>query len=393
MSIPSSTETVARRKNSRKIAVSDEQWMDRTLVLANRGLALAHPNPRVGAVIVKNGKKVGEGFHSYDGMKHAERIALKRAGAKARGATLYINLEPCCHFGRTGPCSDALVAAGIRRVVAAMKDPNRLVAGHGFRQLKRAGVRVDVGVREAEARRLNEDFVAWIRARRPFVILKSALTLDGRIAERPGAATAITGTTSLAAVQKLRHAADAILTGIGTVLADDPMLTDRSGSPRRRRLLRVVIDSRLRLPLKSRLVRTAREDLLVFTLQSATSAKARALSKAGVEVLKIRSRDGHPDLREVIRELGRREILSVLLEAGPGLNGAALEAEIVDKMILFYAPKFIGERGVPMAFLPAAWFRRGRELRIERVERLGEDFSVEGYFHDVYGNHRAHRKN
>jgi diaminohydroxyphosphoribosylaminopyrimidine deaminase/5-amino-6-(5-phosphoribosylamino)uracil reductase len=391
--IPSLTETVAGRRTSRRKIVSEEEWMDRALSLANRGLALAHPNPRVGAVIVKDGKVVGEGFHSYDGMKHAERIALERAGAKARGATLYINLEPCCHFGRTGPCSDAIIAAEIRRVVAAMKDPNRLVAGHGFRQLKRAGVRVDVGVREAEARRLNEDFVGWIRTRRPFVVLKSALTLDGRIAERAGAATAITGAASLAAVQKLRHASDAILTGIGTVLADDPLLTDRSGSPRRRRLLRVVIDSRLRIPPKSRLVRSAREDLLVFTLQSAASAKARALTKAGVEVFQIRSRGRRLDLKEVIRELGRREILSVLLEAGPGLNGAAIEAGIVDKLILFYAPKFIGERGVPMAFLPPGWFRRGRELRIERVERFGEDFAVEGYFHDVYGNHRARRKN
>jgi diaminohydroxyphosphoribosylaminopyrimidine deaminase / 5-amino-6-(5-phosphoribosylamino)uracil reductase len=391
--IPSLTETVAGRKTFLRKIVSEEEWMDRALVLANRGLALAHPNPRVGAVIVKDGKVVGEGFHTYDGMKHAERIALERAGAKARGATLYINLEPCCHFGRTGPCSDAIIAAGIRRVVAAMKDPNRLVAGHGFRQLKRAGVRIEVGVRDAEARRLNEDFVGWIRARRPFVILKSALTLDGRIAERAGTATAITGAASLAAVQKWRHASDAILTGIGTVLADDPLLTDRSGSARRRRLLRVVIDSRLRIPLRSRLVRSAREDLLVFTLQSATSAKARALTKAGVEVLTIRSRGGRVDLKEVIRELGRREILSVLLEAGPALNGAAIEAGIVDKMILFYAPKFIGERGVPMAILPAGWFRRGRELRIERVERFGEDFAVEGYFHDVYGNHRARRTN
>ena len=367
--------------------------MERALALASRGLALAHPNPRVGAVIVKDGKVVGEGFHSYDGLKHAERIALERAGAKARGATLYINLEPCCHFGRTGPCTDALVAAGIRRVVVGMKDPNRLVAGLGFRQLKRAGVRVDVGVREAEARRLNEAFATWIRTRRPFVTLKSAVTLDGLIAERPGARTAITGAASLAAAQKLRHAADAILTGIGTVLADDPLLTDRTGLPRRRRLQRAVIDSRLRMPPKSRLVRSARKDLVVFTSQSTSSLKARALAKAGVEVVQVRSLRGRPDLNEVLRELGRREILSVLIEAGPGVNGAALEAGIVDKLILFYAPKFIGERGVPLAFLPVNWSRRAHELRIERVERFGEDFAIEGYFHDVYGNHRTRRKN
>jgi diaminohydroxyphosphoribosylaminopyrimidine deaminase/5-amino-6-(5-phosphoribosylamino)uracil reductase len=367
--------------------------MDRALALAKRGVALAHPNPLVGAVIIKNGKVVGEGFHTYDGLKHAERIALERAGAKARGATLYINLEPCCHFGRTGPCTDAVIAAGIRRVVAAMKDPNRLVAGHGLRQLKRAGIIVEVGIRAAEARRLNEDFAIWIRTRRPFATLKSAMTLDGRIAARPGAPTAITGAASLAAVQKLRHAADAILTGIGTALADDPLLTDRTRLPRRRRLLRAVIDSRLRIPLKSRLVRSARKDLLVLTLQSAASAKARALAKAGVEIVQVRSRRGRPDLNEVIRELGRREILSLLIEAGPHVNGAALEAGIVDKLILFYAPKFIGDHGVPFAFLPANWAKRARKLQLARLDRYGEDFAVEGIFHDVHGNHRARRKN
>ncbi len=367
--------------------------MDRALALANRGVALAHPNPRVGAVIVKNGKAVGEGFHAYDGLKHAERIALERAGAKARGATLYINLEPCCHFGRTGPCTDAVIAVGIRRVVAAMKDPNPLVAGHGFRQLKRAGIKVEVGIRAAEARGLNEDFATWIRTRRPFVTLKSAMTLDARIAERPGARTAITGAASLAAVQKLRHAADAILTGIGTILADDPLLTDRTGLPRRSRLLRVVIDSRLRIPLKSRLVRSAHKDLLLFTSQSPRSAKAHALVKAGAEVVQVRSRRGRPNLNEVLRELGRREILSLLIEAGPGVNGTALDAGIVDKLILFYAPKFLGERGVPFAFLPPNWTRRAHELRVERIDLFGEDFAIEGYFHDVYGNHRAPRKN
>jgi diaminohydroxyphosphoribosylaminopyrimidine deaminase/5-amino-6-(5-phosphoribosylamino)uracil reductase len=392
-SLPSLTETVAGRKTSHKTIASDEQWMDRALALANRGVALAHPNPRVGAVIVKNGEAVGEGFHAYDGLKHAERIALERAGAKARGATLYINLEPCCHIGRTGPCTDAVIAAGIRRVVAAMKDPNRLVAGHGFRQLKRGGIKVEVGMRAAEARRLNEDFATWIRTRRPFVTLKSAMTLDGRIAESPGTPTAITGPAARAAVQKLRHSADAILTGIGTVLADDPLLTDRTGLPRRRRLLRAVIDSRLRLPLKSRLVRSARKDLVVFTSQSSISAKARALAKAGVEVVQVRSRRGRPDLNEVIRELGRREILSVLIEAGPGVNGAALESGIVDKLNLFYAPKFIGVRGVPLAFLSAGWLRRRHELRVERVDRYGEDFAIEGYFHDVYWNHRTRGKN
>jgi diaminohydroxyphosphoribosylaminopyrimidine deaminase / 5-amino-6-(5-phosphoribosylamino)uracil reductase len=367
--------------------------MDRALELANRATGLAHPNPRVGAVIVKNGKVVGEGFHFYEGLKHAERVALEYGGEKARGATLYLNLEPCCHFGRTGPCTDAIVAAGIRRVVAAMKDPNPLVAGHGFRQLRRAGLRVDIGLRDTEARKLNEDFALWIRTRRPFVTLKSAMTLDGRIAERPGVRSLITGRASHAAVQKLRHASDAILTGIGTVLADDPLLTDRSNLPRWRPLLRVIMDSRLRLPLKSRLLKSARQDLLVFTSQSLNSSKARALGKAGVEVKRVNTRRGRADLKEVLRELGRRKILSVLLEAGPNLNGAALDAGIVDKMVLFYAPKFMGSAGVPMAHLPADFVWGPHELRIEKVDRIGNDIAIEGYVHDVYGNHRARWKN
>jgi diaminohydroxyphosphoribosylaminopyrimidine deaminase/5-amino-6-(5-phosphoribosylamino)uracil reductase len=367
--------------------------MDRALELANRAIGLAHPNPRVGAVIVKNGKVVGEGFHFYEGLKHAERVALEYAGDKARGATLYLNLEPCCHFGRTGPCTDAIVAAGIRRVVAAMKDPNPLVGGHGFRQLRRAGLRVDVGLREAEARKLNEDFALWIRTRRPFVTLKSAMTLDGRIAAHPGTRSAITGQAVHVAVHKLRHASDAILTGIGTVLADDPLLTDRSKLPRWRPLLRVIVDSRLRIPLKSRLVRSARQDLLVFTSQSPDSRKARALGKAGVEVKRVKARRGRADLKKVMRELGRRKILSVLIEAGADLNGAALDAGIVDKMVLFYAPKFMGSAGVPMAHLPADFVFGPDELRVEKVNRCGKDIAIEGYIRDVYGNHRAHRKN
>jgi diaminohydroxyphosphoribosylaminopyrimidine deaminase / 5-amino-6-(5-phosphoribosylamino)uracil reductase len=367
--------------------------MDRALELAGRATGLAHPNPRVGVVIVKNGETVGEGFHFYAGLRHAEIVALDAAGEKARGATLYVNLEPCCHFGRTAPCTDAIVAAGIRRVVGAMEDPNPLVAGVGFRQLRRAGVRVDVGLREADARRLNEDFATWILRRRPFVTLKSAMSLDGRIAERPGARTMITGESALAAVHKMRHASDAILTGIGTVLADNTMLTDRSGLPRRRPLLRVVIDSRLQIPLKSQLVRSARGDVLVFTSQSPNSIKARALAKAGVEVKRVRSLGGKPDLKEVLHELGRREILSVLLEAGARLNGAAIQAGIVDKMVLFYAPKLIGSQGVPMADLPAGWFRKQRGLRAANVQRYGDDFAIEVNVHDVYGDHRARRKN
>jgi diaminohydroxyphosphoribosylaminopyrimidine deaminase / 5-amino-6-(5-phosphoribosylamino)uracil reductase len=382
-----------RSSTSARLSAADDAWMERALALARHGVTLAHPNPTVGAVIVKNGRLVGEGFHAYDRREHAEIVALKGAGAKARGATLYVTLEPCSHTGRTGPCSQAIIAAGVKRVVAAMQDPNPAVAGRGFAQLRRAGIRIDVGVHAEEARQGNESFAKWIRTGVPFVTLKTALTLDGQIAARAGSTTWITSPHSRAAVHRLRHEADALLTGIGTVLADDPRLTDRTGEPRRRRLLRVVLDSRLRLPLKSRLVKSARGDVLVFTTQPPDSLRARALQRAGVEVVRLPARRGRIDLKAVMRELGRRQILDVLLEAGAELNGAALQSGIVDKMILFYAPKVMGTGGVPMARVPSQRFAKSPALTNLSVHRCGPDFVVEGYFHDVYGHHGTRRKN
>jgi diaminohydroxyphosphoribosylaminopyrimidine deaminase/5-amino-6-(5-phosphoribosylamino)uracil reductase len=368
--------------------------MSRALALAARGVALAHPNPVVGAVVVKNGRAVGEGFHDYDRCDHAEIIALEQAGSKARGATLYVTLEPCCSTGRTGPCTNAIAAAGVKRVVAAMRDPNPAIRGKGFAQLRRAGIEVVAGVHEDAARRLNEGFTAWMRTRLPFVTMKSAMTLDGQIAMRSGSVTWITSEASLKEVQNIRHAADALLTGIGTVLADNPRMSDRSGRPRRRRLLRAVVDSRLRMPLKSNMVQSAEGDVVVFTTQPADSPKARALAHAGVEVFQVRARGGRVDLKAVIRELGRREILNLLIEGGAELNGAALESGIVDKLILFYAPKVMGTGGVPFAGMPAArWFPKSPPLTNLSLHRFGPDFVIEGYFHDVYGNHRSRRKN
>ncbi|HXZ12633.1 MAG TPA: bifunctional diaminohydroxyphosphoribosylaminopyrimidine deaminase/5-amino-6-(5-phosphoribosylamino)uracil reductase RibD [Candidatus Sulfotelmatobacter sp.] len=371
----------------------DDYFMSGAIIRALRGVALAHPNPIVGAVLVKSGRVVGEGFHDYDKRDHAEVVALKRAGKNARGATLYVTLEPCCTTGRTGPCTNAIIAAGVKRVVASMPDPNHAVAGRGFRQLRRAGIRVDVGLWEEEARRWNEDFAKWIRTGLPFVTLKTALTLDGQIAERAESVTWITSKRSRDSVQKLRHEADALLTGIGTILADDPRLTDRSGEPRRRRLLRVVLDSDLRLPLRSNLVTHAKNDVLVFTRQSPDSSRARALSNAGVEVRQIRGEWGRIDLKQALRELGKRAILNLLIEAGAEINGAALQAGIVDKMILFYAPRVMGTGGVPMARIPSRWFSKSPGLKNLTLNQSGPDFVVQGYFRDVYGDHRARRKN
>ena len=372
---------------------TDESHLTRALTLAQRGTALAHPNPRVGCVIVKNNRNIGEGFHAYDRLDHAEIVALKKAGKKARGATLYITLEPCCTTGRTGPCTNAIVAAGIKRVVASMQDPNPAVAGRGLAQLRRAGIEVSVDIQEAAARELNEDFAKWIRTGLPFVTLKTALTLDGQIAARSGSTTWITSEVSRDAVQQLRHEADALLTGIGTVLADNPRMSDRTGKPRRRKLLRAIIDSRLRLPLKSNLVKSADGDVAVFTLQPLDSPKALTLQQAGVAVVRVPAKRGHVDLDAVLRDLGKHQILNVLLEAGAELNGAALEAGIVDKMILFYAPKIMGIGGVPMACIPSKWFPKSPALTDITINRYGPDFCVQGYFHDVYGNHRTRRKN
>ncbi len=372
---------------------SDEKWMARALHLAIQGVALAHPNPIVGAVLVNHGRVVGEGFHEYDRRDHAEIVALKKAGKKARGASLYLTLEPCCTTGRTGPCTKAIIAAGIKRVVAAMRDPNPAVSGKGFAALQRAGIAVRSSVLEDLARRYNEDFARWIQSGRPLVTLKSALTLDGQIAQKLGSATQISAEQSHDAVQHLRHEADAVLTGIGTILADDPRLTDRAGEPRRRPLLRAILDSHLRTPLRSKIVRSVQNDVVVFTLPTSDSRKARALERAGVEVFRVPARRGRVDLHAVIRELGKREMLNVLLEAGGELNGAALQAGIVDKMILFYAPKIMGTGGVPMARIPSGWFAKSPSVQNLKITKSGPDFVVTGYFHDVYRHHRTRRKN
>src|SRR5579863_7999019 len=351
---------------------ADEQFLHQALDLARQGIGLASPNPHVGAVIVDGqGKVAGTGIYTYDGVKHAEVLALEGAGSKARGGTLYINLEPHAHQGRTPPCTDALIAAGIHRVVASIPDPNPKVSGIGFEKLRAAGVQVEVGCLEAQARRLNEAFARYIRHGVPLVTLKSAMSLDGKIAPSPALSPAlsdarnhaaetdaaegfaghwITGQAARAHVHELRHQHDAILVGIGTILADHPLLTDRSGRPRRRPLLRVILDSRLRLPLESRLIRRAHSganrtdensDVLVFTSAGDSEAKKKKVQLEShgvrVETLPTAPPEGRPDLAAVLRRLGELEITSLMIEGGSTVNGAALAAGIVDKVFLYYA--------------------------------------------------------
>lgn len=363
--------------------------MDRALALARRGEGLASPNPMVGAVLVRADRKIGEGFHVYDKLKHAEILALESAGRQARGATLYVNLEPCSHHGRTGPCTRAIINAGVKRVVAAMRDPNPAIAGCGFRQLRAAGIKVEIGLREAEARELNERFARWITARQPFVTLKSAMTLDGAIAwpllERKKHSRWITSRESRNEVQRMRHASDAVLTGIGTVLADDPALTDRTGRSRRRPLLRVILDSRLRLPPDSKLVRSAKGDLLIFTAARIDSPKARRLLEAGTEIVRVQRTRAGLNLRAILRDLARRNILSVLIEAGTRVNSAALLARIPDKLVIFSAEMTAGRGGTPWATTHAA--TRIKRLSNFGLQRFGPDYRYVGYLRDVYRNH------
>ena len=381
---------------------SDEYFLHRALELARKGIGLTSPNPCVGAVIVDSaGQMIGEGSHAFEGIKHAEVLALEQAGDKARGATLYINLEPCSHQGRTGACTDAVIAAGVRRVVACMQDPNPLVAGKGFERLRNAGISVASGVLQEEARPLNEAFAKYIRQRTPLVTLKSAMTLDGKIAPPPGelnhpaalgggGATGgwISSDVARAHVQQLRHCHDAIMVGVGTIIADDPLLTDRSGLPRRRPLLRVIVDSRLRLPPESRVVKTAKEDVLVLC-SFAEEKRKRELQGQGimVEQVPVGVGDGRPDMTQIARRLGTMEITSLLVEGGAMINGAALASGIVDKVFLYYAPKILAGTGsVPFATGPGfARMSEAAYVKAIRLHRFGEDFAVEGYLRDPYG--------
>ncbi len=385
-------------QNETEGVLSDEHWMERALGLAQQSVGLASPNPAVGCVLVKSGKPIGEGFHEYDKLDHAEIVALKRAGEAARGAAAYITLEPCCHTGRTGPCSKALVDAGVASVVVATLDPNPAVRGGGVARLREAGIAVTTGVLEREARRLNDGFARHVRTGLPFVNLKAAVSLDGRIAPPPGstprgAPVYLTGEESRAEVQRMRHRADAVITGINTVLQDNPQLTDRSGLPRRRPLLRVVLDSALRIPLDTKLVRTAQDDVLIFCTISPTE-RQRTLEAMGVRVERLESagatgadswspsaRRSGVSLRHALERLGELNLLSAMTEAGGQLNSSVLREGHADKLTLFYAPLFLGSHAVPLLQegIPGPLLTKPPAL-----DCIGQDVRMEAYLRDPW---------
>lgn len=398
----------------------DSRIMARVCELASQGIGQTSPNPCVGAVVTDaTGAQIGAGTHLYERLKHAEVLALEQAGEKARGGTLYLSLEPCCHQGRTGPCTDLVLSSGVKRVVLAMQDPNPKVCGKGIKKLRDGGIEVEVASPETEiaqrARKLNESFARYILWELPLVTLKAGMTLDGKIAPPPGESSDnpsalgsmsasggwITSEEARAHVHLLRHASDAIMVGVGTIIADDPLLTDRSGKPRRRRLLRVILDSRLRLPVDSRVVKTAEDDVIVFCA-FAEEKRRRELEARGIRVEQlplfpvqdryvvggapVPSADGRPDIRALVRWLGEQEITSLLVEGGALVNWAALAAGVVDKVFLYYAPKILAGTGA-VPFATGAGFRHMNEaaqVKSITLHRFGEDFAVEGYLRDPY---------
>ena len=358
---------------------NDQRYMGAALRLARRAAGRTSPNPMVGAVVVRRDSVVGRGHHVRAGAEHAEVVALREAGPAARGATLYVNLEPCSHFGRTAPCVRAVIEAGIRRVVAGMIDPNPAVAGGGVRALKDAGIRVDVPVREDECRRLNEAFVKHVTRGLPFVTLKLAASLDGRIATATGDSRWVTGPAARRYVHRLRNELDAVLVGSGTVLADDPQLTCRL--PGGRDPLRVVLDGRLRTPLTARLVTQPHpEKTVLVTRNDAPADRRKRLEDLGVQVWRFPADRGRVSFRRVLRKLARAGVLSVLVEGGAVTAARAVSEKAVDKVLCFYAPKFIGAEGLPMVGdLGIERMRRTPHLSGPAVRRVGEDILVSAY--------------
>jgi diaminohydroxyphosphoribosylaminopyrimidine deaminase/5-amino-6-(5-phosphoribosylamino)uracil reductase len=359
--------------------LDDEKWMKRALRLAEKGRGKTSPNPMVGAVLVKEGKTIGEGYHVRAGGDHAEIIALKQAGDEARGATLYLNLEPCTHYGKTPPCAPAVIRAGVKRVVIGMADPNPLVKRKGIENLKGAGLEVDVGIQEKECRRLNEAFCKYILKREPFIILKVAATLDGKIAARDGDSKWISGEASRRFVHRLRDQVDGVIVGIGTVLKDDPMLTARVRGGRDP--YRIILDSRLRIPERAKVTEISPSKTIIATTEAAPKDKIERLENKKVRVLVLASKEGRINLKTCLSKLGEMEMMSLLVEGGSQVNGAFLDENLVDKLLLFLSPKLIGDSQALGIFggKGVTNLKEAVVLREIRTKRIGEDILIEGY--------------
>ena len=363
-------------------STTDQEFMEYALALASKARGRTSPNPLVGAVIVREGEIVGEGYHQKAGDAHAEIHALNQAKRLAEGATMYVTLEPCCHWGRTPPCTESLIRAKLANIFVAIKDPNPRVAGNGIRQLEEAGISVQVGICEEESRQLNEVFIKYITTQNPFVILKSAISLDGKIATASGESQWITSEASRLKGHEIRAQVDAILVGIGTVLQDDPSLTVRLPERQNQDPIRIVVDSRGRTPIGAKIFNPdSNSGTLIAVTENAAQEKIKALKSAGADVLTIEEKEGRVCLRALMRELAQREITSILIEGGGAINAAALQAGIVDKLMFFLAPKLIGGEDAPgpVGGVGIARLAEAYELRDVKTSHIGADFLIEGY--------------
>jgi diaminohydroxyphosphoribosylaminopyrimidine deaminase / 5-amino-6-(5-phosphoribosylamino)uracil reductase len=358
---------------------NDVSYMRRAIRLAERGRGLASPNPPVGALIVRDGAIVGQGFHRGPGTAHAEIEAIEAAGEVARGATLYLTLEPCTHQGRTPPCAPRVIEAGFSRVVVGTTDPNPLVDGRGVEALRQAGIEVETGVQQADADRLIQSFSKFIRTARPFVTAKLAISMDGRAAAADGSSQWITGPTARRDSHRMRAEADAVLVGVGTVLHDDPQLTVRLRGYRGRQPLRVVLDSSCRTPLEAALL-SGEAPTLIVTTDKATQEAADALRARGAEVVHVPARDGRVDLAAVLEVLGRRSVTNLMIEGGPTVLGDTVERGLADRYVFYVAPKLLGSGGPgAVSALVAPTISDARELRVESVRHIGADLRIEAY--------------
>jgi diaminohydroxyphosphoribosylaminopyrimidine deaminase/5-amino-6-(5-phosphoribosylamino)uracil reductase len=361
------------------MARDDEQWMKRAIRLAEKGRGRTSPNPMVGAVLVKKGIVVGEGYHARAGEAHAEIIALRKAREEARGSTLYINLEPCTHYGRTPPCVPVIIEAGVRRVVIGIEDPNPLIKAKGLESLAKAGLEVKVGILEKECRRLNEAFYKYILKREPFVILKAAATLDGKIATRDGESKWISGETSRRFVHRLRDQVDGVVVGIDTVLQDDPMLTARVKGGRDP--FRIVLDSRLRIPEEAKVIKADPSKAIIATTELAARDRRQRLEKMGAQILVLDSEHERVSLKPLLSKLVEMGMMSLLLEGGSQINGSFLDEGLIDKFLLFLSPKMIGDDQAIGIFggKGVTHLKDAVPLRELRVRRIGGDILIEGY--------------
>lgn len=360
----------------------DKKYMQRALDLAEKGRGWTAPNPLVGAVLVKDGRIIGQGYHEDYGGPHAEVHAVASASEEAEGSTLYVNLEPCSHTGKTSPCADLLIEKKIKKVVVGMLDPNPLVAGRGIAKLRKAGIEVVTGVLEKESQKLNEIFSAYILSRRPFVVMKTAMSLDGKIATATGQSQWISGEASRKQVHQLRHDLSGIMVGIGTVLADDPSLTARL--PKSRQPVRIIVDSHLRIPLDAKVLEDQKEArTLIAATEAADQEKKDGLAERGIEVLTTQSLDDRVDLRDLMKILGQKGIDSILLEGGAELNFSALQAGIVSKVQAYLAPIIIGgkEAKSPVEGTGIEELSEAFQVKETAFQRVGEDLLIEGYIH------------